>query len=312
MGVSPDDLWWVIDLPSVEEGQGWVSAGYVSTENVDDVPVVEPEIGPPTQETTTPGVATLTAKVNADIHSNPGMEFYVYGVLGAGEKAEVTGVSADGLWWLISVDTIESGQGWVLADLVAAENTDGVQVIVSEEEPTVDITPASDSATVSAIANVNIRSGPGTGYGKVGLLENGQVALLLGISPDKDWWLIRVPTPEGGQGWISAQYVLAKNSGNVQVISPESGAVVDPATVPTPEVGEPSVTAITNVNIRSGPDISFEVIGLLGLGQQAAVVGVDSDGNWWAIDIPSFESGRGWISIDYVTAENTGDVPVVQ
>jgi uncharacterized protein YraI len=312
IGISSDNLWWVIELPSGEARQGWVSGGYVSTENVEEVPVIELEPDLPPDGTPSPGESSLTANLNADIHNGPGPDFYVFGVLGEGESAVVNGVSSDGLWWLITVEDLESSQGWVSDELVSTENIEGVPVVESELGPTPETTPSADSATVTAIANVNVRSGPATGFGKVGLIEFGQVALIIGVSPDRAWWLIRLPTPEGGQGWVSASYVNAKNTANVPVVSAEGEAVSGPVTIPAPAVGDPAVTAITNVNVRGGPGISFEVISLLGLGQKAGVVGKGPDGSWWAISIPSAENGRGWISADYVTAENTDEVPVIQ
>lgn len=312
VGISSDSMWWVIDLPSGDDGQGWVSDGYVVTENVGGVPVIEAPMASVPEGTPTPGEATLTANVNADIHSSPGPDSYVFGVLGENESAEVIGVSPDGLWWLISVQDLESDQGWVSDELATTENIEGVPVVQLDLEPTQEMTPSADSATVTAIANVNVRSGPGTGFGKTGLLEFGQVALVLGVSPDRAWWLIRLPTPEDGEGWVSAQYVNSENTDNVPVVSAEGDSVSGPVTIPVPAVGDPAVTAITNVNVRSGPGINFGVISLLGLDQKAGVVGKSPDGAWWAISIPSAENGRGWISADYVTPENTDDVPVIQ
>jgi heat shock protein HslJ len=43
LGISEDGLWWVVELPTyvAPDGRGWVSAGYVSATNADDVPVIE-------------------------------------------------------------------------------------------------------------------------------------------------------------------------------------------------------------------------------------------------------------------------------
>jgi heat shock protein HslJ len=47
-GKSPDGAWWVVKLPSsiLANGQGWVSGRYVETENVEDVPVIQPPPAP--------------------------------------------------------------------------------------------------------------------------------------------------------------------------------------------------------------------------------------------------------------------------
>ncbi|MDH3675833.1 MAG: PA14 domain-containing protein, partial [Anaerolineae bacterium] len=83
-------------------------------------------------------------------------------------------------------------------------------------------------------------------------------------------------------------------------------------TVPTPRPGQPGVTATTALNIRSGPGANFSVLGLLQAGQTAEVTGISPDGNWWQINYNGRGGERGWVSAKYVTAQNTGNVSVVQ
>jgi PKD repeat protein/uncharacterized protein YraI len=90
--------------------------------------------------------------------------------------------------------------------------------------------------------------------------------------------------------------------------------------VPTPAPGAPTVTANANANIHSGPGPQHPVIGILAQGQSAEAVGVSPDRAWWAIKYPSpvpspvegVTHGQGWVGAQFVTAENTQDVPVVQ
>lgn len=56
----------------------------------------------------------------------------------------------------------------------------------------------SDIQYIQALANVNIRSGPGTTYGIVGSVAAGQMALVTGAMPDGSWW--RVICPDGSRG----------------------------------------------------------------------------------------------------------------
>ena len=83
---------------------------------------------------------------------------------------------------------------------------------------------------------------------------------------------------------------------------------------PVPGEGDPMVVANTNVNVRSGPDTVYPVIGALLAGEAAKVVGVSPDGAWWAIEIPPgyTPDNLGWVSGAYVTASNTDEVPVIQ
>lgn len=85
-----------------------------------------------------------------------------------------------------------------------------------------------------------------------------------------------------------------------------------PTPSPTSEPGLPLVTATTNVNIRSGPGTAYPVLGLLQTGQTAEITGLSPDGNWWQIRFAGATAGRGWLAARYVTAHNTGNVPIVQ
>ena len=112
------------------------------------------------------------------------------------------------------------------------------------------------------------------------------------------------PTPPAPEG-------ETPDSGAVVVgVKRETTVVIAVASTPVP--GAPSVTANTNVNIRSGPGTQYPIIGVLGLEQTARVVGVSADGTWWAIDFPSGNDGQGWVSGEFVSATNTETVPVLE
>lgn len=54
---------------------------------------------------------------------------------------------------------------------------------------------------------INVRSGPGTNYEKVGVMLLGQKAVAKGRSPGGDWILIDYPGVSGGQAWVYAPLV---------------------------------------------------------------------------------------------------------
>jgi len=95
------------------------------------------------------------------------------------------------------------------------------------------------------------------------------------------------------------------------------GVTVEPTATPTdegqrPQPGQPMVTAITNLNIRSGPGTAYPVLGFLLARQTAEVTGISTDAGWWQIKFSGAADDRGWLSAKYVTAQNTSNVPVVQ
>jgi len=51
---------------------------------------------------------------------------------------------------------------------------------------------------------------------------------------------------------------------------------------------------------------------MLDRGQRAEITGLSYDYGWWQIRFPAGPGGYGWVSANYVTAQNTGNVPLVQ
>ena len=78
------------------------------------------------------------------------------------------------------------------------------------------VPPPPPSDVPYAVANfyVNIRSGPGTEYPAYGVAASGSSVEVIGASPDREWWMVRLPPkiPPDGTGWVSAEYVTAYNA----------------------------------------------------------------------------------------------------
>lgn len=99
----------------------------------------------------------------------------------------------------------------------------------------------------------------------------------------------------------------------------EPTVTIEPTAIPTaiiqiptttPQPAQPSLTALNDLNIRSGPGTAYPVLGLLPAGQTAEISGLSQDGAWWQIRLPA--NGRGWLSANYVTTQNVSNVPIVQ
>lgn len=89
-------------------------------------------------------------------------------------------------------------------------------------------------------------------------------------------------------------------------------ATPDPDAPPAPD--GPSVTALTLLNLRSGPGTAYPIVGELAEGQTATVTGISADGQWWQIDLPQANDQQAWVIGDPLLAEaqNTGAVAVAQ
>lgn len=117
---------------------------------------------------------------------------------------------------------------------------------------------------------LNIRSGPGTGYGSVGSYTSGtRVNILEQITVDGTTWGCT------DKGWISLGYVYV------------DGTKADGA-------GTGTVTG-DNVNIRSGPGTNYESVGSLSFGDEVEILAqFDMDGTFWGC------TSKGWVCMDYV------------
>jgi len=133
IGVSEDGGWWVVKLPTdlVSEGQGWVSADWVTTSDTQDVPVFPtPDPLPPVDPPNPPeGAPSATSLDYINVRTGPGLQYASYGVVKPGVSAEILGISEDGGWWVVKVPAVAEGQAWVSADYVQASNAEGVPVI---------------------------------------------------------------------------------------------------------------------------------------------------------------------------------------
>lgn len=254
------------------------------------------------------GSPSVSASMDTEIRLNPGMGGDVIGMLKKNQEAQVNGVSPDGQWVLISVMQMQKRDGWVSAFTVDGQNIAEAPIVSTGISAASDYIPDETTPAVTANADIEIFNGPGSEYGKIGVLLAGQSAEVLGYSSDNIYWVIKVPYIESGRGWVNSDLVTPRNTFEVQEVDSSGISTIDG------EGGEniPSVQAITNVNIRSGPDLDYGKIGLLGAGEEAEVVGVSVDRLWWALAVPYAKIGEAWVSVDYVIPQNIFDVPVLE
>lgn len=99
---------------------------------------------------------------------------------------------------------------------------------------------------VQAQTDLNVRSGPGTGYQVVGWLADGQTAKVTGVSSDFGWWRIVCADDTVGNCWVSAHAKYTQTTNGPQT------ACVDAATFVT-DVSMPDGTSIM-------PDTPFNKI----------------------------------------------------
>ncbi len=115
------------------------------------------------------------------------------------------------------------------------------------------------SSTVTALVDLNIRSGPGTRYVAVDILTANNQAAVIGRSADGKWWKIACPSGAAVECWVSAgtQYSRAVNAESVPVAaapsapsSPGSTAVAQ-TTATSPAAAPPAATYTAAAPVNS-------------------------------------------------------------
>lgn len=147
---------------------------------------------------------------------------------------------------------------------------------------------------------VNVRSGPGTSYDSLGLLNAGQKVDLLAQNADGTWYELLFPSAPTGVGWISAQFV--DNGG--QPVPTQTAQV-------TPTASGPSGTTGQRLNVRSGPGTSYETLGVLEPGTLVMLTGKNETGTWLQIIFPLGSTDTGWVTAAYLKVDDTAGLPVL-
>ncbi len=113
--------------------------------------------------------------------------------------------------------------------------------------------PCAPLAIVQA-RTLNVRSGPGTGFGVLGRMGQDETAQITGRNAAGTWWRIRYGT---AHGWVSASYVAASCVENVPVVEEPT-----PAPTPTPAVNINFRADATTINAGQCTTIRWDVDGV--------------------------------------------------
>lgn len=141
LGESEDGEWWAVRLPTslAADGTGWVAKVYTAATNVAGVPEIETPDLPRNITPAAPasGAPSLITRDVLNVRSGPGSEYPSLGKVGIGTILAVVGVSPNGEHYVVNVplEINRSGQGWIQARFVRAENVSAVPVVQPPPAP---------------------------------------------------------------------------------------------------------------------------------------------------------------------------------
>ena len=146
----------------------------------------------------------------------------------------------------------------ITGDVMQMRTADDQLALIMTRKIIVDLPapkPATPTGRVIGTQNLNIRSGPGTNYPVIGTARYGDEGEIVGRNANGDWWAVAAPSLPGGIGWVSADFVLATNAGNVPIIAappiPPTRTPIPITPTPTPM---PQATATPVAVISFGAD----------------------------------------------------------
>lgn len=89
-----------------------------------------------------------------------------------------------------------------------------------------------------------------------------------------------------------------------------------PSPTPLPPTPSPPVQPVegqttSQLNVRSAPSASGDMLGTVYMFSKVQIVGKDASGGWYLIQFPESPSGAGWITAQFVQVSGSPDVPVI-
>ena len=141
--------------------------------------------------------------------------------------------------------------------------------------PAVPAPSGTAGAAIEAVSTLNVRTGPGLSYTRIGQIRPGTAYPVVG--EQFGWYTINY---NGQTGYVSSQYVRSVQGG--------------PA--PSPDAGRNgTLEAVTGLRVRSGPGLTYARIGLIRPGTRYQVIGQEA--GWYAI---AYGGQTGYVSGQYV------------
>lgn len=251
----------------------------------------------PSEETRKENTAIVIERCN--LQSSPSIGSRIITQLNAGNEVEVLRIEPIGIsqWAYISCDA-QNVMGWVVTDVLDIGtlqfSSDNMSLQPTQMETTVPppLSPNAYSGKAGYITNaeggLNVRQRPSTSADSVRRIYNGDRVTVLEelFTEGLQWGRI-------SDGWICTNYVVFENGDSAASYSNNPSATIT-GTV-NPYSGE--------INVRSGPGISYDSIGRIAGGKVIRIYEqTNVNGTFWG------KTDTGWVCMDYIILGGTAPV----
>ncbi len=238
------------------------------------------------------GTARL-AQREVDMRWGPGTNYGVMTTLKADDED----------FYILAID---ESKNWALVKRTFFEDPKTGWVLLSQLKTTSALTNAPQVATAWVESNgIDLRQGPSFEYGVVGKLGQGSLVAVYGLSPQKDWVLLK-PVLGGGQGWMARRFLKDVTSANLPLVNVNSSGTEAPSPFAAKTTAPQGLLVF---QLSSGGDIM--VINADGSGLRRLTHGIDPvlspDKKQVAFTRWQGESGAVWV----INLDGTGERQIV-
>ena len=260
-------LWAKINVG--EANEGWVCMNYIS---------ISTNIGGSTNNGTAIATGVVKANTNLNVRSGAGTSAPKIGTISAGTAVSIyEKVSVNGMEW----GRIGTNQ-WVCLAYVTLNTSTGGTI------PSTPSTPAgTGTGTVVCSTTLNVRSGAGSNFNKVGSLTPGATVNILEVVTvgTQQWGRI------GTNQWVCMTYIrMNGSSGNTGTTIPSTGVTG-------------KVVSSTALNVRAAAGTNNAIVAKLTPGTQITIYELTSvNGVSWG------RTTNGWVCMSYVQLTSSGNV----
>ncbi len=279
--------------------QGGNKQGGVIVQSFISYPTPLPQTSP--QQSQTPLAITIPEIMN--VRSGPGLTYDIVTTVPAGTQGTIVGTDPNDDWYQVEIAGVE-GQVWIYQDLttLVGSLTGVKQYTALEITQLTTGTPTGDGSVPLAITIpelMNVRTGPGLTYNIVTTVHAGTQGYIYGIDPDNDWFHIEL---EGfdTRVWVYQDLTTVLGSlasvklYTLQEIAQLLGTPGADGTVPL------AITVPITMNVRTGPGLAYDVIGIVPEGTQGRIFGIDPDDDWFQIELEGLDT-LVWVYQDLTT-----------
>ncbi|NLU50745.1 MAG: SH3 domain-containing protein [Syntrophomonadaceae bacterium] len=212
---------------------GWVAGSLISVKST-----ASAATSTPSRALTSPGVKVVQVTGSlVNLREGPGTTYPIIGKVTRGTVLTVVGTKNQ--WY--EVLSPASPRGYISAGLVKA-------VAYTAAKPGTSTTSTANTAAASsgqtAVVKgsiVNIRSGPGTSYARLGQVKQGDRLQVLGSA--SGWY--KVKTVSGQQGWIAGSLVTVSQNAGTKPSNQSPAEPQTPTNSSSPSAGTPRVEPTT-------------------------------------------------------------------